>query len=366
MSTIYSRHGWLAALASHSATVRALVASLSLPDLPYWDAARKVALNLEAFNLANCDEHTLALARGFDGLEARGAPVAALGKLLTDLTARNTYGAFSELAAYIWFLDRGVPFDIQIPRSGSQILNPNGSDIDGCLTIGLPVLFDVKAFGFQEYQAEQLRLKLSNDFPSDFVVVSGSLDVPVSVLSDLLGKGYSDLKVELGESRKASRSTIDFELRPSARVQISQRETSPYALAEKNASYAFNYAKQFARNEPFILVFILHPWFNGSLTNNVGGYVDTFTRSFARRTFMQFKNDPTATIGAVTRGEASRLLSGVAFIDAWLGKPRDAQSASEFRLFRNPNALHSISTLTRHGLAFDEPIADDGFEYDNY
>ena len=94
-----------------------------------------------------------------------------------------------------------------------------------------------------------------------------------------------------------------------------------------------------------MLIFVVHPWLGGlRLHTDFSSDADTFMRSFARRTFMQFLRDQ-AKIFGVSRALASRLLSGIMFIDAW--QPTDAKHTH--RLFLNPYAKHPIPGLAvRH------------------
>lgn len=356
-----TRHEWWNELAGLSTTV----AGLKVPaDEPYWDTATNQSINPDAFNLSGCLRHNEAIARWTDSLANRGVPLPQIGKLLIDLTSRNTYGTFSELAAYGLLLDTGIPFDVQIPMNGTDILNPNGSDLDGALRIGNPVYFDVKAFGLHEHLAEQIKTKLLQVFPSHFVAISGSSDVGVADMSDLLGKGMSGLITDLKVNGRASRGMLDIRIEPQSAVHFVTNSGNPYELAKNNADYVFRFAKQFVRRKPFILVFVIHPWLGGlRLSQNFASDTEIFMRSFARRTFMQFRSDRTKVFD-VTRRTASRLLSGIMFIDAW--QQSSARSPAH-ALYLNPHAKHPVSQLTRDHLVASIPdINFDDFEHDAY
>jgi hypothetical protein len=67
-------------------------------------------------------------------------------------------------------------------------------------------------------------------------------------------------------------------------VTVSSRQVDPYCLARENALFPYKDAKQFTRNKPFILIFIVHPWFNaGSIGIDFAGADTTFTRSLEQR-----------------------------------------------------------------------------------
>ncbi|MFN3858807.1 MAG: hypothetical protein ACK4RV_13770 [Caulobacter sp.] len=358
-----TRHAWIDALEALSPKVKALDLKSSLEDIPYWDAATKVAYDADAYNLSSCDTHNANLARWIEGLAHHGVDDAQLTKHVTDLTKRNTYGAFAELSAYGFLLDNDIKFDIQVAMPGADILNPNGSDLDGRLTISSDVFFDVKAFGLHEYLSDRLNTLLSAHFPTEFVAIEGSADVGTTNLRQLLGgQDYADLVSELTTQRKAQRGNLDIKLFPPQPVQMTTTTANPYELAQNHAEYAFNFAKQFVRAKPFILIFVIHPWLGGNrLSTNFAGEADVFTRSLARRTFMQFDGDMTPLFGT-TRRDAARLLSGILFIDTWPLPPH----RPKHRLFLNPNATNPMPMLSRHHLELVSNLSVDDFRHDTY
>ncbi|WP_026381964.1 hypothetical protein [Afifella pfennigii] len=311
-----TRYDWISTLEGLSAEIAKLNLKSSVADEPYWDSTAGKALDKDAYNLSGCADHNGAIARWIDGLVRMGVDTAQIRKALTDLTSRNVYGTFSELAVYGTLLDYGLPFEVQIAATAKDILNPNGSDLDGRLDLPAPILFDIKAFGLQEHLVGRLTEKLSADLAPDFVAVEGSKDVPLELLSRLLSSDYGALKSELAANRKADRDALEFRLRPPSHIQTTVQTLDPYLLAEQNADYAFRFAKQFARRKPFLLVFVIHPWLGGlSLSVNFAEYTDIFARAFARRSFMQFAKDRKTRLFGMTRGTASKLLSGLMFVD---------------------------------------------------
>ncbi|TXC73365.1 hypothetical protein FSZ31_00960 [Sphingorhabdus soli] len=356
-----TRYEWWKDLAGRSSTI----AGLPVPaDEDYWDHATNQAVNAVAYNLSGCEDHNTSIARWADMMANRGVPLRQIEKLLVDLTSRNTYGAFSEIAAYGLLLDSDISYRMQVPMRGTAILNPNGSDLDGVLEISTPVYFDVKSFGLHEYLAEELRRKLTPIFTSNFVSIGGSVDVGVNVLSDLLGKDFKALVAELTSKQKATRNALEIRLDHKRRVQFVTNTANPYEFAKNHAHYAFKFAKQFVRRKPFILVFVIHPWLGGfRLSNNFCNDTEHFMRSFARRTFMQFRSDRSKLLG-VTRAAASKLLSGVMFVDAWQ-KPSD--KSRNHALYLNPYAKHPMPKLCRDRLVCSiRDMRYDDFEHDAY
>lgn len=369
-----TRHDWISDLSSLSTTIAGLSLKEKLKDELYWDVAKNRLLNKDAYNLSACHQHNEAIARWIDGLEKNGVNASQLTKFLTDLTSRNTYGTFSELAAYGTLCDHDVPFDVQISATGRDIINPNGSDLDGRINLSGGILFDVKAFGFNEHLVDSLIQRLSEDLIqpsangklSEFIAVEGSRDVSLELLFDLSGTKYKALKTELAKNKIATRESLEFQLRKASTIQMVTTEISPYRLAEENAAHAFRYAKQFALRKPFLLIFMIHPWLGGNtLHTNFSGYTDTFTRAFARRTFMQFTKDRKTKIFNHTRGAASKLLSGIMFINAW--QTENAPEPKEVRLYLNPYAKHPITRYTIDMLRLCSlEVSLDDFAYDTY
>lgn len=352
---IRTRFEWLDLLAAKSPVVARLDLKGAASNETYKAEGEKACDNKDAFNFASSEHHNAVIAQTIEQLSLRGASDETIRKLVLDLTSRNTYGTFCELSAYAFLLEGNHDFNIQAPVTGADILNPNGSDLDGLLRLPPEeAFFDIKAFGFHEHLVTLLTERLSAEFDPEVVEADESWDVRVSLLFDLLGRNYSVLKEELRANRQAKRGAIRFVLRAPARVRMTVRELDLARLAEENPDYAFRFAKQFARNKPFFLFFVIHPWLSGlSLHLNFGGGVDTFTRSFAHRTFTQFQADQTAVFD-VTRGEASRLLSGIVFVDAWAGQPQNPPP--RHRCFLNPFAKNKLARSSIE--AFARPYGD--------
>jgi hypothetical protein len=368
-SPVINRSQWIGELAALSPTISNIPHGKSLPLVSYQDIANGDVTEIDAFNLANDDNHNRALARCFDSLSTKGVNGATLLKYLTDLTGgRNTYGTASELLVYLWLVDHKVPFDIQIPVTGAHVLNPQGSDLDGKLTASSDVFFDVKGFGFQETLIERMRQRLETDIPGKWIAVEGSWDVSAEDLQELLQrKQYDQLLSDLKQKQAASRGVLQFIMREKRAVQVSHRSADPYLLALENSEYLFRFAKQFCRKYPFILILAHHPWFGGlSLNSNFAGSASTFTRALARRTFIQFLGDRSCVFD-VTKREASRLISGIAFLNI-SQIPAERDRGQTLRLYLNPNATNPVSRLTVDILRNHDPqsVEFDDFSFDNY
>jgi hypothetical protein len=109
---------------------------------------RAAPLKSDALNLANCPAHCRLVGRALEGLLA--APVNASADYVRDLPCnllqRNTYGAFTELAACDWLNRCYVKFEPQVRMTPADVLGVNGSTLDGKMWAG--PYFDIKGFGF--------------------------------------------------------------------------------------------------------------------------------------------------------------------------------------------------------------------------
>jgi hypothetical protein len=349
-SFVRNRFGWIKILESMSQVVARFDLTHNVNDEVY-KADGQAAINKDAFNFANSREHSTVIADTIEKLAARGVPDDLLRKFVVDLTGRNIYGSFCELAAYAFLLSGNHDFDAQVNVTGTDILNPNGSDLDGVVRLydQETTFFDAKAFGFTEHLVDRLRARLSEDFQPRHVQAEGSFDVPIQLLEDLLGRGYAALTRELNASAKATRGTIEFSLKPPARIHVAHRTESASALAAKNADYVFRFAKQFVRHQPVFLFFIIHPWVSTlRFHENFGEQVDAFTRAFAAQSFTRFRSDQTPTFD-VTRGIASDLLTGIVFVDAWQGAP--TPQPPRYRCYINPHAANRLTDLAIQAFA---------------
>jgi hypothetical protein len=307
-------------------------------------------------------------------INSGNAPNAIARNLLRSLLYRNTYGAFAEIAAYEWLSRCNMTFTPQVELTANDVLSESGSTLDGKMWTGL--YFDAKAFGFTGRLIDKLKERLQKDFPNDEVAIADSWDVPLIALSELLADSTTVI-AELQRNRFYRKWTLSIYVKPRQRVIVSHRSVEPYRLAKENAHFPFLDAKQFTRNYPFALIFITHPWFNSGIISNDFANVDTqFTRSLARRAFMQFSTDSTL-LRVISKGvaenttlsDASKLLSAVFFINVW---PPDADPAITQKppswVYLNPRATHRVNPTSMaffradnvHGFRIDD------FAHDNY
>lgn len=300
----------------------------------------------DAYSIANDSAHNAIVVDAIAALQGRLA-VSSVSSLVGELTFRKTYGAFSELVAYKWLGDAKVDFTAQVPMTKAEVLNPNGSTIDGQMMLAgaKTACFDVKGFGFVAHKIKLLQKRLEEKFSGKSVLIEGAWDVSIETLQDLHDyTGFSALLSDLQNSALVKRGPLEFRVQNQQRVTVSMHASDPLALALDNREYPLRFASQYARNLPFLLVFVIHPWFSqGELHQNFSGFVDQFTNELSRLAFQSFRADSTVVEG-ITRADATKLLSGLVFLNGWPVSGTDAPRPHPFcRVFLNSFATHLLA-----------------------
>lgn len=343
---IDTRLQWLKELERISNVIHGYGLSGTLKDVTYVDrtGTKPDFLDKDAYSVANSEPHNLIVSESVDALQDK-MPEPAIRALLGELTFRKTYGAFSELIAYKWFGDAGVSFSGQVPATKLEVVNPNGSTLDGEVTLadGAMSYFDVKGFGFIAHKIKLLQERLEDKLIGHNVLIEGDWNLSIDAVQDLHETGFSTLLAELKTAGKATRAPLQFRAQKQQRVMISAHAVNPFKLAQANRDYPLRFAAQYARNKPFMLVFVIHPWFSqGDLHQNFGNFVDRFTEELARLAFLSFAQDQTQEMG-MARAELMRLLSGLVFLNGWPPEGTDAPRPKPFcRIFLNGEAKHKL------------------------
>jgi hypothetical protein len=281
---------------------------------------------------------------------------------------RHFYGSYCEIGAYEWLFRHHVAFRAQIRLSGSDILNPKGSIIDGRFG-ALDGYFDIKGMGFQAYVAEVFQERLQNMLPGFIVGIEGPMDVAVKdiethafgQLSTLAQKLASGGIEEIPQLRWTVRAT------PPSGFTTTVQTIDSYKLAAENRHFPFKSAGQFTRNAPFVLVFAYAAQFNHGLFLNYAASSEITLRALARRVFIQLTYDLTPAAqfdsqvgsGALV-ADAVRLISGLMFINL---------DKEEAWFFLNPRATHRLTkSHVEQIFDFSQPsyLAVDDFAHDDY
>lgn len=289
-----------------------------------------------------------------------------LRKIMTDLLSeKNHYGQLCELAVYDWLARHDADYSVQVSQSGTDVLNPNGSDLDG-MFVARDAYFDIKGFGFESYVREKFRKKLSKAVGKR-ILIEGSRDNAVKDIESAFHK-LKDLTQALQRGDIAKIPELDWSIRATTEtLSIEAGYSDPFATAEENWYYPFKTARQFHRLKAFVLIFAFSPRFNAMQSVNFSGTAAIALRSLARRAFLQTKGDTTPVSKfdagadqAVTLDEASQLLSGLLFVNF---------TDDNSWLFLNPRAKHLLrKDHVRQIFDFAPPygMVIDDFAHDNY
>jgi hypothetical protein len=152
------------------------------------------------------------------------------------------------------------------------VLKPNGSIIDSQMVLagGKLVFFDVTGFGFHAHKIKLLQGRLEEAFPGKRVLIEGAWDVSIEALQGLLEhKGFSEFVQELKNPVVVRRGPLEFRTQDARSVTVSSHTADPIQLAYENRTYPFRFAGQYARKGPFMLVFVIHPWFSQAMHQKI-------------------------------------------------------------------------------------------------
>ena len=197
-----------------------------------------------------------------------------------------------------------------------------------------------------------------DSFASDTGHDGGSVSIDdVQALLD--GLGFNALAAELQNTAVAQRGSLEFRLQDKQAMVVTHRLSNVRDLARANAAYPLRFTSQFACQNPFFLVFIIHPWFEGhTFHQNFANVTNSFGREIAANAFRSFVNDATLVEG-IPRSEAIRLLSGIVFLNGWPSEGTDAPQPRPFaRIFLNSSATHrlKVSDFSAFTRAFGDGV----------
>ncbi len=349
-ATIDTRHQWIAELERLSPIIKAydLTRTTLKKDVVYIDRTLNGpdrTRDADAFNVANSEAHNVMIAEAVAALHGK-MPDSAIRSLLGELTDKKTYGAFSEIVAYKWLSDAGVPFTAQVAMTGADVVNPNGTVADGQVTFpfGKIANLDIKGFGFVEHKTELLQRRLEKEFSGQFVQFGGDWSLSMDMLQDLHDhRGFSGLVADLKSTGRATRDALEIVVQKKRRLNVSTRSINFSTVAKLNEGYPYRFTSQFTRRHPFFLVFMIHPWFGGKTFNlNFVGTTDRTVKALATGAFQSFLTD-TSLVEGITYAEASTLLSGLVFLDGWPETGTDAAQSRPFcRVYLNGGARNPL------------------------
>jgi hypothetical protein len=359
---IRTRHAWIAHLSAQSNIIASFQLHQSEGDGEIGSAV----------NIANCRVHGDLIAKAIQELVT--------GKYLVDSDARNilrrlmhreTYAALSELLCYYWLIRHVGKIEIPFKAFANETLCANDVILDGRIIYG-NTSFDVKAFGLNGLLAMRLKEKLEENIPGKEVYVEESWDIPQEEFGKLISDA-PNIANELRQMGVLRIGPIQLRIDEPKSITISGRLVEPYQLARDNVLCPFKDAHQFTTNRPFLLIFIIHPWFNYfGIGNDFNGVDTCCTRSLARRAFMELDKSkrllaeicPKAN-SRVSLSDASLNLSGILFLNMRLEHTASSIGFLPSWLYVNPRANQPLPPHLIN-LFRSEHINVDDFMYDNY
>ena len=149
---------------------------------------------------------------------------------------------------------------------------------------------------------------------------------------------------------------------------------NPYHHAQASHKLAFKHSKKYVETKPFLLLFVVFPWFNG-LISNFGDSNRIFYRSFSRRVFCGymrcgtlFKTFEPNFNSDLTVYSVSKKLSGLIFLeDHSITSPDESNKPYSAYAYLNPNADNPVAKSAFRDYLLSLPqIEYDDFEFDNY
>lgn len=324
-------------------------------------------------------------------------------RLLNEVaSSKNWQGAFAELTAVDCFnypLTESPsflrsPVSIGVSPTDCTLLGEllgrqcGRSVLDGAFP-DFDLYFDTKILqNTAKDILDGIHTRILAEFPGEQILIASEFDSDSGpwMFSDRV----PDIEKELRKALRASPRITSFRSSVltglSHRIQwgpgtiISESGYNPYKHAREFWPFIFSDCHQFVTDKPFLLVYVIFPWYN-NIVRPFAGLNQVFYRSVSRRVFCNPCCDRTllATLlgpqkvaerlSGITVGEASRSLSGLLFLEdncITSGKPAGSNTCGY--LYANPNASNRLTkSLFWDYVACDlHPSQSDTFEFDNY
>jgi hypothetical protein len=303
---------------------------------------------------------------------------------------RNWAGAFAELSAYDYLnlsVDDGrrpialnkIPAETTLARYWEK-----GREVDiDCYLEDFDVYMDVKVLADNVKQLldgiyRDLKQTLGG---SDFHITE---DRPLDLGFEVIEHNRGELLDELvnvfkkserpGGFRSEVIPQILFRFNWESGWQGSFKFYDPYLYAQTSHRLAFKHSKKYVERKPFLLLFVIFPWFNGVISPFRDGN-KIFYRTFSRRVFCGYMKcrTPFKTLvpdfnSNLTIRSVSKKLSGIIFLEDYSITSSDkSNEAYSAHVYLNPNASNSVARSAFRDYLFSLPrIEYDDFEFDNY
>jgi len=331
-----------------------------------------------------------------------GRSLQQLSKIVNRVGTANIWqGAFAELAALDFFnfpLHGYVeipwrPVEIDLEFSTSQLLGQSDGTRSGTVSIDgtfpeYNVHYDTKTM--KDNIAEILqgvyrrvcarfaekRIMIAHEFEpdSDWYDLSNNVMEIEQELADAI---HSQPGIKYVRSRVVK--GLEHRLKWGGGIIVTGSAYSPYRHAQQFYHNVFKDYHQFVIDKPFLLVYVVFPWYNGIGTNFSSMNRD-FYRAVSRRAFCEHTRNQTPlsvllkdksigdSLTNVTISQASKSLSGIFFLEDKSIRAVDSDKSNvSAYLYVNPNANQKLKrSLFRDFVQCELRVPIDDFEYDNY
>lgn len=310
--------------------------------------------------------------------------------------SNNWRGAFAELTAYDFFnnqflenrtcLSKPIMLNRYVSnnRTFSEELGLKGdANLDGYFQ-NFDVYFEVKSLKdnvteILEGIFEELYCKFNT---LNFLITAEySFDMHYGEIQ----KNRNEIRAEIIQAIKAENkrpnyiksNVIDnlrFKILWERGIVTRELSYNSYQHAKEYSDIIFKHVNKFARDRPFILVFVIFPWFN----NAISSFNDKnriFYRAFSRRVFCQYLHDGTPYkqkcsdfTGDQTLFQITQKISGIVFLEDMTITAKEPNELNvESYFYFNPNADNKLSKSLFWDYSMSlQPRELDDFRYDNY
>lgn len=309
----------------------------------------------------------------------------------------NYEGAYAELVALDYLNDSDfvtAPFDIDVDLNKKDTfayeLGKKAVDIDS-YTKDYDVYFEFKSFkdivnelfqGIFSEVTNLLKIKRSD------LVISASypIDMPFYKIKNNRKAIIKEIENEIVLRNKPTRiksniiKNTSFNLLWGKGILTSEQSFNAYRYAKNYHGIIFNYIGKFVKKKPFVIIFVVFPWFNGVI-NKFNSENKKFYRAFSRRIFCQYKY-PSRKVklcndkfdGAQTMYRITKYLSAIIFLED-ISIKRNISNQKKNRLninsyiYINPNATNPLKRIRGEELLLynnTNNIEFENFEDDNY
>lgn len=231
-----------------------------------------------------------------------------LGKIARLSLERNFAGTLAELAAYDFFgcltqieAERTVPRERTV---ASLVPDRHASSFDGELLDFRRLLFDVKIFGAV---LGDVLINIKRRAMPLADVSRIEVDYPYDHPYDSVADRFNEIVAGLRAAASAGFSTyrhpdiqqLLFRLIPDPppRITFTEHSFRPDRLLNELRYFVLNHFDQVLLDEPNLLVYVVHPWFNFVQTDFSGQA--EFYREYCRRVFVELVNDQTPLTTAI-------------------------------------------------------------------